>query len=63
MRNKKTYTNHKFPNKSIDIFFDDVYGGGTVHQYKDQKSSPQAINLAKKALDVFITEIEKEGWK
>ena len=58
---KKTLTNSKFPNTSIDILFDDVYGGGKVLQYSNGKH-PTSMNFAKKALSVFMEEIKKEGW-
>ena len=63
MKKKRCYTNPKFPNTSIDIFYDDVYGGGMIHQYRDQKGTPQVLTLAKKALLTFVEEIEKEGWR
>lgn len=61
MKNKKTFTNSKFPNTSIDILFDDVYGGGRVIQFKNNHSS--SMTFAKKSLSVFVEELKKEGWQ
>ena len=62
MKPSKIYKHSKFPNKSIDIFVEPVYGGGKVIQCENGKHT-QSIVLAKKAFNVFIDEIEKEGWK
>lgn len=61
MKQNKVFTNPKFPNTSIDIAFDTVYGGGIVKEYKGE-AIPQVMNMAKKALSTFVEEIQKDGW-
>lgn len=61
MKNIKTYTNPKFPNTTIDIVKDVVYGGATIHQYTGL-NTPQVMNMGPKAYQAFLEEIKKDGW-
>lgn len=57
----KTFQNQKFPEVTIDIQFDNVYGGGSVKQYTNGRGS-QSINFGQKVLNEFIDSLRKEGW-
>lgn len=63
MKKPKTYNNSKFPNKTIEIFYDNVYGGGRILQFEGSRNNSQSLILAKKALSVFEEELVNDGWK
>jgi hypothetical protein len=63
MKKPKTYNNSKFPNKTIEIFYDTVYGGGRILQFEESRKNSQSLILAKKALSVFEEELANDGWK
>lgn len=62
MSKTKIFTNAKFPETTIDIEFDNVYGGGVVKQYINHKQ-PQSMAFQQKGLNVFLEEIKSEGWR
>ena len=62
MTNVKTFTNQKFPNTTIDVIRESVFGGGVVIQ-KVANHPPQRMAFGRATLEMFLDEITKSEWR